>query len=116
MCTTGRCVHFSSGDGSVLAAVLHFLFDCVVSINEMSRKSFDVDTHGFVLTNFVALFGSFGDGNKKVLYSFVVNFEHRHVHFELFVGVIIGCDSIENLLTGNGHNTLNYAMITLLAP
>jgi hypothetical protein len=64
----------------------------------MFRKTLHVDTHGFVLTNFVAFFGTLGNWNQKVLNSFVVNLKHRQLDFVLLVRVVIGCDSSENLL------------------
>lgn len=107
MRATRRGVHLCSGNGTVLAAFLHLLLDRVICIDEMSRKPLHVNTHRLVLTDLVPLLGTFGDWDEEVLYPFVVNLEHRHVHFVLFVGVIIGRDSCKNLFARNWHDTLN---------
>lgn len=82
----------------------------------MFRQSFDIDTQGLVLPDFVTLFGSFCDGDEKILNFFVVNLKHGHVNFVLFIGVLVVFDSIEYFFTGDGDNTLSYKNYTLLAP
>ena len=107
MRATRGCVHFGSRDGAVFAAFLHLLLNSFVSVDEMFRKSLDVYTHGFVLTDLVPLLGAFSDGNQEVLHPLVVNLEHRQLDFVLLVRVVIGRDSCKNLFAGNRHDTLN---------
>lgn len=65
---------------------------------------------------FEALLRPLTDGDEQVLDSFVIYFQHGHIHLVLFVLVFIFVYAVEYFLTGNGDDALDYDIRTLLAP
>jgi hypothetical protein len=82
----------------------------------MLGHSFDVYSEGCMLSDFMAFFGSFSNGDQQVLHSFVIDLHHRNMDLIVFVWVIILGNSGKNLFTRDGDDTLNVKYGTLLAP
>lgn len=106
MCSTGRSIHLSGGDGPVPASFLHFFFDGIISVNIVFGEPLNIDTKCFVLSDFMSFLRPFRDGNQQVLDFFIINFEHGDVDLILFALILVIFDSAEDLLARNRNDTL----------
>lgn len=82
----------------------------------MLAHAFYIDSKGFMLTDFMALRGTFADGDEQVLNFFVVDLHHGHHDLVFLIFIVIGCDTIEDPFTRNRDDSLRIMKDTLLVP
>ena len=116
MSSTWTCIHLCGCNWSISTSLLHFFLYWIIGINKMFRHSFHINSEGFMLSDFMALFWSLGYWDEQILHSFIVYFHHWYLDFVLLVAVLIFGDTIEDLLTRNRYNALHLPKNTLLAP
>ena len=58
-----------------------------------------------VLPDFETSFGPLVDGDCQILHFFIIDFEHRSVHFKIFICGFLG-GSVENFIASDGHDSL----------
>ena len=82
----------------------------------MLAHAFYVDSKGFMLTDLMALGGTFADRDEQVLDFFVVDLHHGHHDLVFLVFIIVGCYAVEYLFARNGDDSLHIMKNTLLVP
>jgi hypothetical protein len=82
----------------------------------MLAHALNVNSESFVLSDFMALGGSFVDRNQQVLNFFIIDFHHGHIDLVFLVFIWVLGNPGENLFAGDGNNTLSGNKGTLLAP
>ena len=82
----------------------------------MLAHALDINSQGFMLSDFMTFRRSFVDRNKQVLNFFIVNLHHGDIDFVLLIAVWFASYPVENLLAGNGYDSLNVKIDTLFAP
>lgn len=106
MGSTRGSVHLCCGYRSISASLFHLLLNWVISVDVVLGQALNVNTKGFVLSDFVSLLGPFSDRNQQILDLLVINLKHRNIDLILFIGVIIFLYSIEDLFARNWDYSL----------
>lgn len=73
----------------------------------MLAHALNIDPESFMLPDFVSLSGPLGDGDQQILHLFVVDLHHGDHDFVFPGFVVIGCDAVKYLLTGNWNYPLS---------
>ena len=89
----------------MFGSIFHFLFNLSVVLHLEFSESFNIHTKFLILPNFKAIWWTLTCMHEQILHFFIIYFEHRYRHLELFLA-LYSCffDSLKYFLTRHWHN------------